>query len=135
MSNEEERMDRIRKDDQDWVSEIKMTPDEKFKIIRHAVLNYGTGTIDPLKNAIGVFMIGEHFGWKVLLLMHNQRTIQKYEKILGVKFCDIFPEVGAGARRSIAWNAWCKIQSLEAFWRVVRGEVKSVKSAIIHMIT
>ena len=135
MNDDLAREERIQKADQEWVAEMRLTADEKARIVRMAFLRAKTGSIDPIKNAIGVFMIGEHLGWKVLLLMHNQKTIQRYEEILDVKFKDIFPEVGPGAKRSVAWNIWCRIESFQAFWRVVRGEVVGVKTAEIESIT
>lgn len=30
-------------------------------------------------------MVGFHFGWKVLYLVHSKRTIKKYEAMLGIK--------------------------------------------------
>ncbi len=80
------------------------------------------GQFDELENALGMLMIGPLVGWKVLLLIHNKRSIRKYEKILGdINVRELFPEVGPLAGKS---NAYRLAEALGKFWKAVSGEVK-----------
>ena len=83
------------------------------------------GNIHEFEQAIGAWVVGRKFGWKVMLLVHDRRTIAKYEKLLGVDFREQLPEVGPLARKSLAWKAF---QSVTNFWKAVRGEYPGLKS-------
>lgn len=76
--------------------------------------------IDDLEQAIGMYMIGRHLGWKVLVLVHNKRTIRKFENIVGVPIREMFPEEGPAADRSLGYKF---AKSLSNFWKAVSGEV------------
>lgn len=82
-----------------------------------------TGTFDDLEAALGVLHIGDHLGWKPLVLIHNKRTIRKFEEVLDIKVRDFFPEEGPSASRSIGYTIAKKIGN---FWKVVSGDVKDV---------
>lgn len=43
-----------------------------------------SGTADELEKALGMLMLGDYVGWKVLIIIHNKRTIRKYEEVLGI---------------------------------------------------
>jgi hypothetical protein len=79
------------------------------------------GQFDELEAAIGMYMTGRLVGWKVLMLIHNKRTIRKYEEILGINVRDEFPEEGPFADKSLALNVVKKVGS---FWKAVSGELK-----------
>jgi len=83
------------------------------------------GDLTELESAIGALVIGQKMGWKVLLLVHDRRTIQKYGYILGVDFQEVMPEVGDKAHKSKAWIAMQKIGN---FWRAVKGEIRGIKT-------
>ena len=78
--------------------------------------------IDELESALGMYMVGFHFGWKVLHVIHSKKTIAKYETILGIKVRDAFPEYGPDADRT---NAYKIIQSVSNFWKLVSGDERS----------
>jgi hypothetical protein len=80
-----------------------------------------TGQLDELESALGMMLMGHHFGWKVLYLIHSKKTIRKYEEILGVKIRDIFPETGPSSYRSTGLSLAMKASN---FWKVVSGEHK-----------
>jgi hypothetical protein len=79
------------------------------------------GQFPELESAIGMYMIGRLMGWKVLVLIHNKRTIRKYEEILGIDVREEFPPEGPFADKSIAMEL---IKKLGSFWKAVSGEVK-----------
>lgn len=93
---------------------------ERYALMDQAIRKNGF-QIDELESALGMYMIGFHFGWKVLYLIHSKRTIKKYEGILGIKISETFPEFGPDADRT---NAYKLIQSVSSFWKMVSGEEK-----------
>lgn len=80
-----------------------------------------TGQIDEYEAAVGMLHLGHHVGWKPLVLIHNKRTIKKYEEILGINIREYFPEEGPSAERSLGYVIAKKIGN---FWKAVSGEVK-----------
>ena len=91
-----------------------------YEIEREAVARF-YGDFDELEAAIGVLHLGDHLGWKPLVLIHNKRTIRKYEEILSIKVREFFPEEGPSAERSIGYKI---VMGLGNFWKAVSGEVK-----------
>lgn len=79
------------------------------------------GDFAELEAAIGMYMAGRLIGWKVLVLIHNKRTIRKYEEILGINVREEFPEEGPFADKSIALNV---VKKLGSYWKAVSGELK-----------
>lgn len=77
--------------------------------------------LDELESALGMYMIGFHFGWKVLYVIHSKKTIRKYEEILGISVRDVFDEFGPDAERT---NAYKVAQAVSSFWKLVSGEEK-----------
>jgi hypothetical protein len=90
------------------------------KIEREAFARF-TGLFDELEAAIGMLHIGDHIGWKPLVLIHNKRTIRKYEQILDIDIRTFFPEEGPSAHRSRGYVIAKKIGN---FWKAVSGAIK-----------
>lgn len=84
-----------------------------------------SGDITQLEAAIGALIVGQRMGWKVLLLIHNKRTIRNYEKILGLSFRDEIPGVGDLAHKS---HAWLAVQKIGNFWKAVSGDIPGVRT-------
>lgn len=98
-------------------------PEEAKRIvdlIDKAIVDF-SGISDTLEQAIGFYMLGRHVGWKVLVLIHNKRTIRKYEEVLGINIREEFPEVGPDAERSMGFNVASKLSN---FWKAVSGDEK-----------
>jgi hypothetical protein len=111
-----------------WSGEIFMStsiPDKE--IIPHvdALIENYRGNANELEQAIGVWIVGRKFGWKVMLLVHDRKTLAKYETILGIDFRNELEEVGPLAKKSMAWKAF---QGVTNFWKAVRGEIPGIKS-------
>lgn len=106
--------------------EKRRTPDidDEIAVARYRFMDEATvrfkGNLDELESALGMYVIGRHFGWKVLYVLHSKRTIRKYESILGISIREEFPAEGPDADRSIGYRAAQKISN---FWKVVSGEV------------
>jgi len=92
----------------------------RHDLMDKAVLNF-KGQIDELETALGMYMVGRHFGWKTLYIIHSKKTVAKYESILGINIREEFPEVGIDADRS---NGWRLAKAFTNFWKVVSGEEK-----------
>ena len=60
----------------------------------------------------------ESLAWKVMYLVHDRKTLGKYEKLLGIDFRKELDEVGPWAEKSRAWAA---VQKVSNFWKAVRG--------------
>lgn len=88
--------------------------------IANDALNRFSGTADELEKALGMLMLGDYFGWKVLVLIHNKRTIKKYEVILGISVREFFPDEGPIALRSLGYSV---AKDLGNFWKVVSGDI------------
>jgi hypothetical protein len=89
-------------------------------IVEKATRNFN-GQFDELENALGMLMIGRLVGWKLLVFIHNKRTIRKYEEILGINVREAFPEEGPLAVKS---PAYAVVKDLGNFWKAVSGSVK-----------
>lgn len=95
--------------------------DELYKVQCLAIAGF-SGTFDELEAALGMLHMGDHLGWRPLVLIHNKRTIRKYEEILGINVREFFPPEGPSANRSLGYIVAQKIGN---FWKAVSGEVKS----------
>jgi len=91
-----------------------------IEIINKASENF-KGQIDELENAIGMLMTGRLFGWKVLVIIHNKRTIRKYEEILGINIREMYLPEGPLAYRSIGYKI---ARTVSNFWKAVSGDIK-----------
>ena len=79
------------------------------------------GYAPTLENAMGAYLIGRRVGWKVLYLIHDKKTIRKFEEILDVKFRDEFEDYEDLSHKSVAY--WL-VQKASNFWKAVSGEQK-----------
>jgi hypothetical protein len=79
-----------------------------------------SGTADELEKALGMLMLGDYVGWRDLIIIHNKRTIRKYEEILGISVREFFPEEGPIALRSLGYSI---AKELGTYWKVVSGDV------------
>ena len=100
------------------------TNQELAKIAEQAAIKF-KGNANELESAIGLLFVGQQYGWKVMLLVHDKKTIRKYEKILDVSIREIMPDVGPKADKSLAWNA---VQKVSNFWKAVKGEITGIRS-------
>lgn len=93
------------------------------KVTDQAIKDF-EGNFDELESAIGMYFVGRLVGWRLLVFLHNKRTIKKYEEILGIDIRKEFPEEGPFVHKSPAYE-W--VQKLGTFWKAVAGEVKVEK--------
>ena len=93
---------------------------ERYRFLDQVIRN-AECQLDELESALGMYLVGFHFGWKVLYMIHSKRTIKKYEAILGIKVTEAFDPVGPDADRT---NAFKIISAVSNFWKVVSGDEK-----------
>jgi hypothetical protein len=93
---------------------------ERMAVMERAIRQTGL-QLDELESALGMYMIGFHFGWKILYVIHTKKTVRKYEAILGIKVNEVFDEYGPDAERT---NAFKLIQTVSSFWKLVSGDEK-----------
>lgn len=93
---------------------------ELHQIERNAFARF-SGTFEEVEAAIGMLHLGFHMGWKPLVLIHNKRTIRKYEEILGINIREFFPPEGPSVSRSRGYTI---AKAIGNFWKAVSGEVK-----------
>lgn len=94
---------------------------EQLRDIEYKAIAKFKGTFDELEAALGVLHLGDHLGWKPLVLIHNKRTIRKFEEILDINIREFFPDEGPSVSRSIGYTI---VQKIGNFWKAVSGEVK-----------
>ena len=93
---------------------------ERYTVMDKAIRQSGF-QIDELESALGMYMVGFHYGWRILYLVHTKKTIRKYEALLDIKVAEAFPEYGPDADRT---NAHKVLQTISSFWKVVSGDEK-----------
>lgn len=83
------------------------------------IVNY-VGDFNELESAIGMYVVGRLVGWKVLVLLHNKRTIKKYETALGgINIREEFEPVTEFSNKSLAFDI---VTQLGNFWKGVNGQ-------------
>jgi hypothetical protein len=101
----------------------KRTPEREAELLdveRQAFANF-QGHTGELIAALGMLRLGDHVGWRPLVIIHSKRTIRKYEDILGISIREFFPEEGPSASRSRGYNI---AKALSNFWKAVSGDEK-----------
>ena len=81
------------------------------------------GQLPELESAVGCLFIAQMYGWRVVHLVHSQKTVRKYEGLIaaaypGFKFQSLFRAEGELAHRSFGLKA---AKKLKDFWSAVRG--------------
>lgn len=94
-----------------------------LEIERDAISRF-RGSLPELNAALGLLRMGDHLGWKPLLIVHSRKTIRKYESILGINLREELPEEGPLAERSLGFLSARKLSN---FWKAVSGELKLEK--------
>jgi len=77
-----------------------------------------TGDGRHLEAALGAYVLGELYGWRVVYLCHTQETLRKYEAILGQPISDLCPERTPLSTKSIGLRI---VDAGTGFWAVIKG--------------
>jgi len=76
------------------------------------------GQIPELTQAIGALYIGRLYGYRVLRIVTSAPTHARHERILGLKFNEVLPEITDLSHRSLGYSIAVK---LDKFWDIIRG--------------
>lgn len=100
-----------------------LSPDDAGALLKHVddISRDFKGQFDELEAALGMLLLGRLVGWKVLALIHNKRTIRKYEEILGISIREAFPEEGPLSHKSVAYEV---VKKLGQYWKGVSGDIR-----------
>lgn len=99
-----------------------LTIDQKTEELILQKMQEFKGIATTLESALGALMVGQYFGWRVLKLLHTPATYRHYEKVLGIKFQDVCPEITEmGKKKSIGYAI---TEKLGSFWAVIMGRKK-----------
>lgn len=104
-----------------------MNKQQLLKVIDLAVLNF-SDDVDELQAAIGMLFIGHYYGWRMLYVAYSKKTVAKHQKLLGVRFRDIFDEMGTMA---FASEGLANALEHSNFWKVVGGDIRIQDRKII----
>ncbi|NOR19947.1 MAG: hypothetical protein GQ538_07660 [Xanthomonadales bacterium] len=102
-----------------------MNQKQALATVDSAILKFKRGQVTQLESALGTLLVGRQFGWKVLYLVHDKKTLRRYEEILGVEFRAVLAEEGPLAERSLALRLARKAGN---FWKAVKGEIPGIRS-------
>ena len=88
-----------------------------------------TGIGHTMESALGALILGQYFGWRVLKLLHTPATYRRYEKVLGIEFKDVCPEITElGKQKSVGYAI---TEKLGSFWAVVMGKHRVADKGMI----
>lgn len=105
-----------------------LNPVETLRCVDNAVDRF-YGDLDELERAIGMVMVGRHYGWRVLLLAHSPKTVRDRCRLLGLdSIRTATPELGVLAHRSVALS---RVLGTIHYWQAVRRQVSSVCSSLV----
>jgi len=90
----------------------------RVKLVHKAIKDF-EGQFDEMEGAVGMYFVGHLVGWRVLVLIHNKRTIRKYQDALRIDIRKEFPETGPLTEKSVGYML---VQKAKAFWKAVSGE-------------
>lgn len=111
------------------ISPLLTIDDPKIeKLVCQRIADY-TGLGTTLGSAVGALVVGQHYGTRVLRMMHSPGTYRKYERILGVRFDDLCPESTHLSEKNTGFSV---AEKLGAFWDVVMGRNKVEKKGWIE---
>lgn len=102
------------------VLEQEEFPPGLLQHLREVAARY-VGDITVLEQAIGAVFVGKLYGWRVIRLVHNAKTLKKFERILGVNLKTLCKDETPISTRSRAFDY---AQKIGRFWDVVNSKVK-----------
>lgn len=113
-------------------SEEKTKPDPLLKtdvelaqLISHRlslpISETGMRSLTSIQGAIGALFIGQHFGLRLLRLLHTSKTLRQYEQFYGAPLETLIPQHGKQIDRSFAWTF---IKTGKDYWSGVARKFK-----------
>lgn len=111
--------------------ETFLKKDEIVLLMFNMCKNY-KGNIDKLRDAIGILMISQLYGYRVVKLIYSRNALKDVEDIIGKKITDISYEETHYTDRSIALNFLKKSKAMlenfeKAFNDMIYGRLEKPK--------
>lgn len=119
-------------------TEVKLTQEQIIKAtndIQNQIIDIITkstefhGQLDDLYKAVGIVVVGQLFGWRVMRLITTRMLWSKVCKIFGDPKA-LMPPEGPLVNKSVGYRT---LRTVEDFWEVIRGHA-TVDPAIKRMI-
>jgi hypothetical protein len=85
-----------------------------------------SGPTGEFESAVGAFVVGRLVGLDGLKVLHNWRTLRKYEDLLGISFKEVLPARTKDTRRI---NGIRYAERFDQFWKAIAGGVASEPDA------
>ena len=106
---------------------LKMPKAKEEQLCSRIAEFQGLGT--TLESAVGALVVGQHYGTRVLRMIHSPSTYRKYEQILGFSFEEVCqPETHLSEK-----NVGITIsKSIGVFWDIVMGRKKVKNKGFIN---
>lgn len=106
---------------------LDLDPETEQHILKS--LDEFKGIATTVESALGALIVGQYFGWRILKIIHNPTTYRNYEKVLGVEFKELCPEITEmGKKKSIGYAI---TEKLGSFWAVITGKLKIADKGMI----
>jgi hypothetical protein len=81
----------------------------------------GITDLGIVEGAVGALFVGQHYGLRILRIIHSSKTLRQYEQFLGVPFEELIPQHGEFIDRSVAWNI---VTTARQYWDLVSRRFK-----------
>lgn len=81
----------------------------------------GTHSLKNIEGAIGALFVGQHFGLRMLRILHTSKTLRQYEQFYGAPLETLVPQHGTQIDRSLAWMI---IVNGKQYWDAVARKFK-----------
>ncbi len=103
------------------------SPQEAAEFVRIAdlALKEFHGDFDELEKAVGMLLCGRKVGWKVLVLIHDKKTIRKYGRFSGSASASSSPRSDPGRTSRLPGNS---VQKVTNFWKAVSGDIPGIRT-------
>jgi hypothetical protein len=86
----------------------------------HNLMGTYKGDLTDLADSVGALNFGRFYGWKVLSIIYSPLTYRKYQKILGLNFKEVLPEIAEFTERSKGYQL---VTTLHDYWQVVNRRI------------
>lgn len=90
---------------------------EISKKLQHTIRTY-EGDLKLLETAVGAYVIGQMYGWRVISVCHSPSTVARCNRILGFELQEVCPAITPLSRRV---NGIRLAEKIGDFWDVARG--------------
>lgn len=88
------------------------------ELVERAAVFKGNG--HHLEAALGAYVLGQLYGWRVLNMLHGVQIMRRHEKVLGLDLRQALPDRTSLSDRVLGIRV---ADTLSSYWRVAKGEL------------